>query len=657
MNANWHDSAFFGIHYDFHARPADLDIGATLTPEHLRETLLRIKPDWIHCDCKGHPGYASWPTTTGTPAPGLVKDVLRIHRDVTAELGIKLGMHYSGVWDARAIELHPEWAARDVEGVPSVRMTCRNSEYLDALMIPQLLELVDKCDVDGFWVDGDNWASLPCWCSRCTGRFTRETGIAEIPKSAADPHWFAWLAFHRGMFVDYVARWTSAVKKRKPDCCVTSSYMYGARQPDPEMAVPLDYLSGDLDFRWGAEHAVLESRVYDARRSLTGVPWDLMAWMHTKPGEMTDPRPWQLKPLPHLCQEVASVVAHGGGVMVYENPQRAGHLTAWHHEVIRGLSDFCRARQGASFHSTTAAETAILHYADHFYRHNNVLYQYEPACDPIEAALHLLLETGHTADILTEDVIAARLGQYKLAVVPETTGLTAGQLAALEAYVRQGGHLVVAGAHFAREHGAFVGASPAGGVVGKGSHVAVGEVSVALFGEWQGVAPAEGTEVLARRLADQDVAFNVPQEAVITRRTVGKGTITAFHGAVFSNYYHWPHPHLRGLFAQQVGSLDIPWTVRVASPTPRLEVVARRQGGTLTVHLINRGPYTMLPPKRIFMEEFAPVEDITLQVRVAEQPRRVQLTPARTPIEHSYANGVLTVRIAAVAIHEIVQIE
>jgi len=94
--ANWHDDAFFGIHYDLHARATDTELGRELTPEHLRERLLRVKPDWIQCDCKGHPGYTSWPTSVGSISPGVVNDALRIHRDVTSELGIKLGMHYSG---------------------------------------------------------------------------------------------------------------------------------------------------------------------------------------------------------------------------------------------------------------------------------------------------------------------------------------------------------------------------------------------------------------------------------------------------------------------------------------------------------------------------------------------------------------------------------
>ncbi len=98
---NWHDHAF-GLHYDLHANSIDTELGAEISYEHLRERLGRVRPDWVHCDCKGHAGYTSWPTNIGSTAPGMIVDQLRVYRDVTRDMGINLNMHYSGVWDTRA---------------------------------------------------------------------------------------------------------------------------------------------------------------------------------------------------------------------------------------------------------------------------------------------------------------------------------------------------------------------------------------------------------------------------------------------------------------------------------------------------------------------------------------------------------------------------
>ena len=114
----WWVDGFFGLHYDLHASAQDTALGSALTPEHLREELAKVAPDFVQCDCKGHPGYASYPTRVGSPSPGIVRDALRIHRDVTAEMGIPLSVHYSGVCDQRAVEIHPDWAALDPKGKP-----------------------------------------------------------------------------------------------------------------------------------------------------------------------------------------------------------------------------------------------------------------------------------------------------------------------------------------------------------------------------------------------------------------------------------------------------------------------------------------------------------------------------------------------------------
>jgi ABC-type lipoprotein export system ATPase subunit len=70
----------------------------------------QVKPDFIQVDCKGHPGYSSYPTKVGNQAPGFVKDQLKIWREMTAEKGVALYLHYSGVWDSRAVQIQRELA-------------------------------------------------------------------------------------------------------------------------------------------------------------------------------------------------------------------------------------------------------------------------------------------------------------------------------------------------------------------------------------------------------------------------------------------------------------------------------------------------------------------------------------------------------------------
>src|SRR3990167_11420777 len=94
---NWPSHVWFGLHYDLHAGKDDTELGQNVTPAMLRRAWIKIRPDVVQCDCKGHPGWSSWPTRIGSPSPGILRDALRSHRGGTRELGRPPGVHYSGV--------------------------------------------------------------------------------------------------------------------------------------------------------------------------------------------------------------------------------------------------------------------------------------------------------------------------------------------------------------------------------------------------------------------------------------------------------------------------------------------------------------------------------------------------------------------------------
>ncbi len=647
-DAGWHDDVYFGIHYDLHANVTDTALGSELTAGHLRERLSRIRPDWIQCDCKGHPGYTSWPTEVGSTSPGVVRDALHIHRRVTRELGIRLGVHYSGVWDARAVELHPEWARVDENGHLDARITCPLSGYTEELMIPQMLEVIDRYDVDGFWVDGENWAARPCWCERCQAEFTRRTGIANPPRAPDEPHWEEWLAFHRDLFVEHVTKYTEAIHARKPECLVCSNWMYTARQPEAVRA-PVDYFSGDYGHSRGADRAALEGRVLDGR----GRSWDLMVWSFTRAPDTPDPHAWCVKTATHLCQEVAEVVALGGAVMVYEVPQRTGWLTGWHHELIAEVADFCRARHELRG-SQTMSQVAVLHLADHYYAHNDPLFNYGDALQPLEGALHALLETHRSTDVLVWEAAQKRLGDYELIVVPEQTRLSDEVSEALESFARAGGHVLLSGPHLARERPRLVGAWPRGDPLPGVGYLPVGERAASAFGEWQPVLPIGDSEVWVRLLSQQEPTRNRTDRAVVVRRPLGGGEIVSVHGPLFRNYFFGHSPLLREFIGLLVGRMDIPWSVTLDAP-PHLEMILRRKGEQLLINLINRG-WGELPLHRPIVETLPPVREVTLHVRCDAPPQEVSILPEARSFSWSYADGVTTVYVPKVHIHSIVSV-
>jgi len=371
---------------------------------------------------------------------------------------------------------------------------------------------------------------------------------------------------------------------------------------------------------------------------------------------MEDKPPWVFKPALHLKQEVAEVVALGGAVMVYENPQRSGWLTGWHNDVLAEVSEFCRARQDACFKSKTVPQAAVLHLAEHYYANNEPLFNFAEAVEPIQGALQALLETQRSTDLLTEDAALRRLGEYKLVLVPEATRLSDRVVRALEEFALSGGYVLMSGERVARDYPALVGASPRGEALNLPSYLPVRMRAVPASGPWQPVIPAPGTEVLVRRLSQQEPERDTTDQPVVTKRSLGKGAVIAIHGPIFRDYYLGHYPLLREFIADLVSGFGIPWKVTVEAP-PRLEMILRQKEGRLLVNLVNRGAGEALSAHRVIVEELPPVENVVVRIRQSERPKSVSVVPADQKIDWSYDDEVVSVKVPRVEIHRVLVVE
>ncbi|MFW6162436.1 MAG: alpha-L-fucosidase [Planctomycetota bacterium] len=265
--------AFFGLHFDLHPNEHDTALGADATEENVAALLERVRPDFVQYDCKGHRGYTGYPTEVGWASPGIVKDALAIWRKVTAEHGVALFIHYSGVLDQVAVEQHPEWAAVDAEGKRHERATSTFGPYVDELMVPQIREVATAYDLDGIWADGECWGAVLDWSEHALVAWRQETGYEDTPTGPDDPRWLEWKMFHRRQFERYLAHWVDAVHETHPDFQITSNWMYTTFAPKA-VAAKLDYLSGDYSPKASVDRARVEARYLAS----TGMPWDLMAW-------------------------------------------------------------------------------------------------------------------------------------------------------------------------------------------------------------------------------------------------------------------------------------------------------------------------------------------------------------------------------------------
>ncbi|MBN1250433.1 MAG: beta-galactosidase trimerization domain-containing protein [Anaerolineae bacterium] len=636
--------AFFGIHFDLHANVHDTELGADVTEPMIERLLERVRPDYIQQDCKGHPGFASYPTKVGTPSPGIVKDALAIWRKVTQRYGVGLFIHYSGVIDQQAVAQHPEWAARTAGGEPAPNgATSTFGPYVDELMLPQLKEVFGAYDLDGAWIDGECWGTVVDYSPMALTAWEQATGLKHAPLSAQEPHWHAWLAFHREQFERYLTHYLDELHAFRQDLEITSNWMYTGFAPRPVRA-PLDFISGDYSAQDSVNTARFEARYIAS----TGMPWDLMAWGFSWWGDGST-RHRSYKPAVHLKQEAAVVLAQGGGFQVYYQPTRAGWVDDQFVGVLGEVADFCRARQAVSHKTESVPQVALLLSSAAFYdKTNSVLRAWEGEHNALHGALHALLEGGYSVDVLAEHQIQDRLDAYPVVVLPEVHTLASDFRQALVDYVHGGGSLVLIGSEtaglFAEELGVTLEGEPQECRDYLGAMRPMGMCE----GLWQPVTPTTGDVVGYRYPTHDSRKGSVPAATV---NAVGAGKIAAIYGPLGSVHLRCHTPQVRVFLAEVVRAVFPAPLVEIEGP-PCVDLAVRRKDGNLLVHLTNLAEMQVTSAYTI-RDYIPPVGPLTLRIRMDAPPVSVTRVP-EGPVDATWDDGTLVVRLPALAIHTVV---
>ncbi len=402
--------SFFGIYLDFHASSHDKEIGKTLTAAMIDSFFTIVRPDYVQVDCKGHAGYSSYPTKVGNQAGGFTQNILKLWREETAKHHVALFVHYSGLWDSKAISDHPKWAIINADGQPDKQKAAYFGDYLDKLMIPQLKEISDY-GVDGAWVDGECWATKLDYSPELLERFQKETGIKNVPKSKDDPNYQEFVEFNRSAFRQFVAKYIDGIHQYNPGFQITSNWAYSSMMPEP-VKIGVDFLSGDV-----AGQNCVYNAAYQARcMALQGKPWDLMSWSFTYDFDVQVGRP---KSLVQLEQEAAEVMSMGGGFQCYWTQNRDGSIKPNYFSLMGKLGSFCRDRESFCKDAKTIPQIGLW-YSTHSQR-NRTDQVYGWNITHLEGDLSMLLDGQNNMEILLDHYLKEHIGEYPLIVIPEWT--------------------------------------------------------------------------------------------------------------------------------------------------------------------------------------------------------------------------------------------
>ncbi len=634
--------SFFGLHFDLHTSEHDEAYGADTDEEMLEVLLDRVQPDFVQYDCKGHAGYAGYPTHVGTPSPGIVKDALTTWRKVTADKGVALYIHYSGVLDGAAVAAHPEWAAvtADGEAFDPPWITSTFSPYVDELLIPQLKEAIGSYELDGVWADGESWGAKLDYSPAALAAWQAETGRSEAPRAPGDEHWQEWKEFHRDRFEQYMRHWVDEVHATYPDAQLCSNWMYSIAAPRPVDA-NVDFLSGDYSPIYSADVGRRQAR-YLAN---CGMPWDLMSWGFIQNGQ--EFRHW--KTPEQLEQEASIVLMQGGGFQVYYKPTRSGYVPAGIADIAGEVADFCRARQDVSFRSTSVPQVALLFSTETMWHECESPYDPEPEklFDELHGALHALLERHYSVDVFSEHQLLPQIDEFPLVVIAHATRIEEATRERLLAYVEQGGSLMLLGSETTAPFKDVLGVDFDHDPVQVAASLPVPGGLANASGTWQAVTTTDAEAVLSRF-----GTIDTRGEGVVaaTVASLGRGRIGAVYGPVAIAFFQTHHPRLRAVIGDLAQRLFPTPDVELDAP-PCVDIALRHTAdGRTCVHLLNLAN-SQRSKYYVGADHVPPVGPLTMRLKLGTRPGRITWEPDGVELEWDWSEGRACIRVPSLHVH------
>ncbi len=634
--------SYFGLHFDMHANCYSKNIGSQFDDDLVDEICREVAPDFIQVDSKGHPGYSSYPTKYGVPAPDISRDILRAWRRGTEKYGIALYAHHSGVFDMKQAELHPEWAVVDENGEISKNYMSFFSDYADKVLIPQLKEIALDYKLNGAWVDGECWAVVADYSDGAQKAFGKP-----IPKPNEDGY-REFQDFIRKSFISHVKHYISEVKSAAPDFEITSNWMNSTEMPE-EINIT-DFISGDLSPTDCINFSRYSSRVIASHRR----PWDIMSWGFSYPVHY-------VKSKEQLMQEAASVIMLGGGFQVYnmQDPNKVLQ-NSWIVPTLKSVAEFCREREWFCHKGTALPDVGLVYSIEAYYHKREEIYSpNDHYTAGMRGMMSVLLDNQVSCDVLMPSRIAEK-DSYSVLVLSNCEALEANLKNELLQYANSGGTLFICGADAAllfKDELKIRSAESGDLAIVRG-----GDMRVLMSQKHLRVKTDANVRCVMNPVkleGDLSISNPPPKKHImddtpsLIEVSYGKGRIIAVLFNLGEAYELERSAQLRRLVGDVLSEADLKLRV---DGTHYVDTALMQNNGKHYVHLLNTAGEHRAESVKTF-DEIPPVYNISVSYKIDEKPKSVRLLPAGIPLDFEYENGCLKCKVEKVDIHAAIEIE
>lgn len=427
---NKHPLSFRQIHLDFHTSEHIEGIGEAFDKKAFQQTLKDAHVSSVTTFACCHHGWSYHPTQVGKMHPHLKFNLLREQMDAAHEIGVQVPIYMTaGVHNVASTE-HPEWRAIGADGkylgwtreitAPGFHNMCLNSPYVDFLceQIAEVMELFP--DGDGIFLDIIK--QYQCCCKSCL-RVMDAHGLDASKEE--DRMKAAEMAVQR-----YYTMTTDTVEKIDPDMPLfhNSGHIFKNKTDNLKYFSHIELESLPTG-GWGYDHFPLSAKYADH------LGFDFMGMtgkFHLTWGEFGG-----FKHPNALRYECAAMIAFGAKCSVGDQLHPSAEYNPSTYKIIGAAYSELEAKEAWCDNTTNVADIALLSHESY---HGNPPEEFNNFVDTGTA--RLLLECHYLFDVINED---RDFDLYKLIIVPDDFVIRPKLQKKLDAYLKNGGKLVLSG--------------------------------------------------------------------------------------------------------------------------------------------------------------------------------------------------------------------
>jgi hypothetical protein len=657
------------VHLDFHTPPTIPGVGEYFDAAAFARTIKAAHVDSVTVFAKCHHGMSYYPTEVGKMHPSLKFDLLGAQIEALHEIGVRAPIYVSVGWDELMADEHPEWRQVDREGrlvgkgpfdLMGWRMMDLASPYAE-YVLAQTEEVVRRYGpVDGVFFDilrqdAEGYGSV--WRLRQM----REAGVNEDDSEQI-------AAFSQEVERRFMDRAHGLVLNHSPEATV---YFNSRLRPDrdPEMGSRAElpyYTHIEIEslpsVQWGYNHYPLFAAYFET----LGLPIMGMTGIFHKS--------WadfgSLKTEAALDYECARMLATGAACSVGDQLHPRGVLDSAAYQRLGSVYARVEALEPWAKGAEPVPEIGVLM--------NETGPRFHVVGREVdEGAMRMLMEMHRPFQFLDCEV---DFSLYKVLIAPDELPFDPDLASKVERYLEGGGALLLshragltpAGDRFALDVGVeYVGDAPHSPdylVAGETLPESLRAYPQVLYDRGSRVRPNADTEMLAHvgvpyftRRYDRYMSHrHTPYDRTSDDPAVTQhGRVIYCHSPLFGAYRRHAVPFYRELVETLLRRLAPRRVLEAPGLPTTAEVGLLRQlrpENRLVLHLIHATPQRRGEGVEV-VEDFLPLYDLRVGVRLDRPANRVSLAPGGEPLEHEEADDLTWVTVPQVRGHQVVVFE